>query len=1362
MDARLSRYIILGVVSAALVGIPWISACGDGATEPPGVSPFSISPDSVFLTSLGEMVAFTTTTLRHDGNPFAVAVTWSSDDTSVVTVNQDGVATAVSAGSTTIRAVSGAFHATADVSVATTVATSVCDRTPQVRDAITAAAGRSDCAQVTARDLEGITSLDLSGPESASAATAAARCEAGTRGELASFDFQRLAKRPQLEHDVGTCLSLQPEHYFSEPTGQSNATNDTTVIADLQTGDFQGLANLQLLNLTRNALKTLPENVLDGLTELDTLYLADNSLTALPNGVFNDLVDLTNLQLGINSLTALPDGVFDNLDELELLSLSRNELTELPDGIFDDLEDLELLWLYSNEITELPDGVFDELDDLELLWLHSNEITELPDGVFDDLEDLESLALSVNRITEIPEGVFDNLDELLALYLNSNQLSLLPEGIFAELHNLRLLNLYNNQLTALPGGIFAGLGDLVLLWLDGNPGDPFPFVLELVNSQTDPLDIALLLAEGAPFDITVELEAQGGSLLADSATIAAGDTIGNVVTVTPDAVGTVSVAVASVPAMPTNECYGYPCFDGFEVVAGDPLVLMSEPDSTPPAVVIQAPTTEEVFSTTAAEVTLSGMSFDDLGVISVRWEVSDSLSGFATGTSQWTLGPIPLEVGDTEVVVTAVDAAGNQGNDVIRFTRNRAVAFLGPPRFDPSVLQVGVATDIRAAVAISSSDDLNVSSVTLAEVTEQGVEVGRSWSLYDDGESGHGDDTRGDGIFSNVISVLGEADGFLNYQATVVVTQSDGSTVEDRSPVGVLPIAVPATTQQVDMVVEIQDSALATANQDYGVTGDLMSAMAAAEQFFKDDSNVAVVRRSGNTGIAVEYANGLAGGIIFPHVDEAGTTITRGSQTSGFTNLTRAAGSGSLLTPSHASWMERADLGVRSDPPAGRILSKRVMVWAPYDAEFSPYSEADSIARILMSDTLGLELDLFKNEAATIDVLRRMTDYGMVVLETHGYGGEWIITKEKVTDEAVEMYWFEIGSGQIGTWAVAGVTEGAITRPAKVLSVNSNFLGQLSGRFPQSVIINNSCEGTHTSAPELPSPFFPGHLAHTFFSRGAQTYYGYNRIVGSQFAMSRAIEVVSRLADGMTTGEAFTPNQIDPWSADTAQAAVFQMLGSPDMQFKDDRSGGTSIFRDDFTSQASLEEWEVKQYPDGGGTAKVVDGSLQLRPAPSGFAHVGVSRPERGRLPIGTFSSWEVRAAFGRGNNVGGASITVFAAVGRPVYAAVRFQDRKREDEVTNWWAEAGFYGSGMESVRGFSGEVTDGAVTEIAIKYENERITIMIGSSVVLETAVWMRDLASVALHAGNFSEEDGVNAVGVFDWVEVRGTAAVGGPPR
>ncbi len=655
--------------------LPALTACGDvqdvTEPEPPRAASLSVSPATVELGVPGETAELTVTVLDQHGNAFPVPFTWSSEDASIISVNQDGLATAVDRGTAAIRVVAGDLSAVVQASVNNSSTDGVCGRTPQVRDALMAATNRTECAQVSAGLLARLRRLDLSGPHEDTTSASGADCAeaiageferggaptscesrlsgpggtgtvfmdmAGADGEderiisLKNGDFEGLSGLVFLDLSHNFLRGL-PDSVFADVANLDTLNLEENLLASLPEGVFAALTGLEYLDLSRNALTALPGSSFSGFTDLKKLYLQFNWLTTVPEGIFADMTALDTLWLGGNELETLPDGVFDNLTELKALELSGNRLSALPkdafddltsleylafvgnrltalregvfdnmtgikkldfrfnrlatlpDGVFDGLAELTVLQVALNRLTELPDGAFADLTRLDSLVMHRNRLVELPEGVFDGLAGLDHLDISYNRLTELPTGLLDHLSVLTEFWVARNRLATLPEGIFRNTPDLKLLALFGNSLTELPRGLFAGMSGLETVWLGDNLTDPFPLTLEAVRTDNEdplaegPAQIGIAVREGAPFDMRLVFGARGGEPRSTVVSIAAGDTLSRLVSVTRRE-GSVSqyIQFDSLPAAPEDRCNGLLCFDGITPVAGNPLVLVNPPD----------------------------------------------------------------------------------------------------------------------------------------------------------------------------------------------------------------------------------------------------------------------------------------------------------------------------------------------------------------------------------------------------------------------------------------------------------------------------------------------------------------------------------------------------------------------------------------------------------------------------------------------------------------------------------------------------------------------------------------------------------------------------------------------------------------
>ncbi len=119
------------LLAAVLAATASVSACGDGATEPPRPDPprptiISVSPATAALTALGATVQFSAEVRDQNGQFMPdVAVAWNSSTASVASVSVSGLVTAVGDGAATVTATAGLASGSATVTVTQEVSTVV-------------------------------------------------------------------------------------------------------------------------------------------------------------------------------------------------------------------------------------------------------------------------------------------------------------------------------------------------------------------------------------------------------------------------------------------------------------------------------------------------------------------------------------------------------------------------------------------------------------------------------------------------------------------------------------------------------------------------------------------------------------------------------------------------------------------------------------------------------------------------------------------------------------------------------------------------------------------------------------------------------------------------------------------------------------------------------------------------------------------------------------------------------------------------------------------------------------------------------------------------------------------------------------
>lgn len=380
------------------------------------------------------------------------------------------------------------------------IAEGVCDRTPEVQQAIAAALFAPNCVVIQDEDLANVRFLVIT----TQPGSEAWRPVADRSPELCDVDS------PFSSGGVWTWPNgCPPDPGESATDAGVHSMVRASSLTTLKPGDFRNLENLGVLAILQTRLETLPADVFSGLANLRELALFQNRITELPTGLFSDLESLRALFLADNLISELPEDMFSALGGLEALILDNNRLAALPEGIGDlqhlrefsanenllsalpargppgllslqvasnQLAEVPSDWLaaslrqlhlHKNEITSIPAGVFANPSSLRELILAENGIHDLASGTFAGLDSLRVLGLDGNRISEPSAGAFTGVPALRRLFLSGNPISELPPDIFSGLSRLQLLALAEMQLTAVPDGI-AELADLGTLFLNDN------------------------------------------------------------------------------------------------------------------------------------------------------------------------------------------------------------------------------------------------------------------------------------------------------------------------------------------------------------------------------------------------------------------------------------------------------------------------------------------------------------------------------------------------------------------------------------------------------------------------------------------------------------------------------------------------------------------------------------------------------------------------------------------------------------------------------------------------------------------------------------------------------------------------------
>eukprot|EP00079_Xenopus_tropicalis_P034936 XP_017948707.1 PREDICTED: extracellular matrix protein 2 [Xenopus tropicalis] len=178
--------------------------------------------------------------------------------------------------------------------------------------------------------------------------------------------------------------------------------------------------------------------------DVKSMELTDNAITSIPKEAFNGMPNLERIDLSRNSLTSneLDSQAFKSLKTLKRLYLDGNLLIHMPTGLPSSLEELKL---NDNKLEGLKKHSMEDLTNLVTLELEGNQLSEgnVSPLAFKPMKHLAYLRLGRNKFRTIPQGLPVSIEEL---YLERNDIEEIVETAFNHTINLNTVVLRHNKL----------------------------------------------------------------------------------------------------------------------------------------------------------------------------------------------------------------------------------------------------------------------------------------------------------------------------------------------------------------------------------------------------------------------------------------------------------------------------------------------------------------------------------------------------------------------------------------------------------------------------------------------------------------------------------------------------------------------------------------------------------------------------------------------------------------------------------------------------------------------------------------------------------------------------------------------------
>lgn len=184
-------------------------------------------------------------------------------------------------------------------------------------------------------------------------------------------------------------------------------------------GAFENLAQLEQLNLSRNALNNNLGSNSKALQSIGTLRRLDLSLNGLSDYsarlFLRNKTSLDELKMTGNSLIRLSRRMFQESNALRAVTLDDNLISVIEQGTFEPLWQLEILNLAQNNLAHICDFTLIQLKHLNL---SHNSIEFFMSRENDHMYELEVLDLSFNKLLYFP--IVPKMNQLKFLYLQNN------------------------------------------------------------------------------------------------------------------------------------------------------------------------------------------------------------------------------------------------------------------------------------------------------------------------------------------------------------------------------------------------------------------------------------------------------------------------------------------------------------------------------------------------------------------------------------------------------------------------------------------------------------------------------------------------------------------------------------------------------------------------------------------------------------------------------------------------------------------------------------------------------------------------------------------------------------------------------
>lgn len=140
------------------------------------------------------------------------------------------------------------------------------------------------------------------------------------------------------------------------------------------------------------------------------LNLQHNAINLIETGAFDDMPELQVLELDFNAIKEIDPHWFSGSPKVRRLTMAENQLRDIPEAAFQNMgENVVDIWIQNNKITTVHPNAFEGIRKANHLWFYDNKIEELDDDLFAGVQRIDHLSFGGNRLRCLSDKFLENL-----------------------------------------------------------------------------------------------------------------------------------------------------------------------------------------------------------------------------------------------------------------------------------------------------------------------------------------------------------------------------------------------------------------------------------------------------------------------------------------------------------------------------------------------------------------------------------------------------------------------------------------------------------------------------------------------------------------------------------------------------------------------------------------------------------------------------------------------------------------------------------------------------------------------------------------------------------------------------------------